>query len=192
MYLGARMDKAGLIAAARLGDEEAFAELYRQHVGFVREVGRRILCTNDLDDLCQDTFLLAFTRLVSFEESCSFRTWISQIATNQCRVILRKRRQAMNGEARLVPIDAAMRSDGGGEECMFGSEDPELEASIARLDLTRLLRVLSPDQRRVLQMAYLEDIPDLEIAEILGTPLASVKSKIHHAKRRVRDVHKNR
>jgi RNA polymerase sigma-70 factor (ECF subfamily) len=186
------MDEAGLIAAARSGDEDAFAELYRQHTDYIGRIGRSILRTSDLDDLCQDTFLLAFTRIHSFEENCSLRTWISRIAVNQCRAILRKRRQAKNGDAHLVPIDAAKKSDWAPDGSMFGSEDLQLEATIARLDLTRLLRVLNPTQRRILEMAYLEDIPDLEIAEILGIPLGSVKRKIHYAKRRVRDVHKNR
>jgi RNA polymerase sigma factor (sigma-70 family) len=186
------MDEAGLIAAARLGDQDAFAELYRQHVGYVRGIGQSILRTNDLDDLCQDTFLLAFTRLHSFGASSSFRTWIAHIAANQCRLTLRKNRQAKNGEAHLVQIDAATKADEALDGCMFASEDTQLEAVPARLDLTRLLRVLDPMQRKVLQMAYLEGIPGTEIAEILGTNVASVKSKIYHAKRRVRDVHKKR
>jgi DNA-directed RNA polymerase specialized sigma24 family protein len=60
------MNETQLIAAARLGDEDAFAELYRQHAGYVRAIGRSILRKNDVDDMCQDTFLLAFTRLDRF------------------------------------------------------------------------------------------------------------------------------
>lgn len=186
------MDEAGLIAAARSGDEDAFTELYRQHAGYVLGIGKSILRTSDLDDLSQDTFLLAFSNLHSFQESCSFRTWISRITVNQCRAILRKRRQAKNGDSHLVPIDAEKNSDWTPEGCMFGSEDLRLEATAARLDLTKLLRVLTPAQQRLLEMAYLEDIPNLEIAQMLRIPVGSVKRKIHHAKRRVRDVHKNR
>ena len=75
------MDETELIAAARRGDEDAFAELYHQHVGYVKAVGRAILRKNDLDDMCQETFLLAFTRLHSFEGNSQFRTWITRIAT---------------------------------------------------------------------------------------------------------------
>ena len=91
------MDETELIAAARSGDEDAFAELYQQHLGYVKAVGRAILRKNDLDDMCQDTFLLAFTRLHSFEGNSQFRTWIARIAANQCLVILRKGRQAVTG-----------------------------------------------------------------------------------------------
>ena len=185
------MDEAGLISAARLGDEDAFAELYRQHVGYVRTVGRTILHTSDLDDLCQDTFLLAFTRLNSFEESCSFRSWITRIAMNQCFATLRRRRQGKNGDALLLHVDEEKAANDLFARCVFACEDVRLEGVPARLDLTRVLEVLTPGQRKVLTMAYLEDIPCLEIAEILGTTVCSVRSTLHHAKRRVRNKYEN-
>jgi RNA polymerase sigma-70 factor (ECF subfamily) len=184
------MDEATLIAAARLGDEAAFAELYHQHLAYVKAVGRAVLRKNDLEDMCQDTFLLAFTRLHSFEGKSNFRTWVTRIAMNRCLVTLRKARQASNGESRLMQIDAELAGEDILDQCIFTSVDKNLEGVPARLDLSRLLRVLKPVQRRILEMAYLEDVPDQEIAEMLGMTLSSVKSQIHHAKRRVREVHK--
>ena len=75
---------------------------------------------------------------------------------------------------------------------IFTGEDKNLEGVPVRLDLGRLLQVLKPVQRRILEMAYLEDVPAQEIAEMLGMTPASVKSQIHHAKRRVRKIHKKR
>jgi RNA polymerase sigma-70 factor (ECF subfamily) len=186
------MDEAMLIAAARLGDEDAFTELYHQHLSYVKAVGRAVLRKSDLEDMCQDTFLLAFTRLRSFEGKSNFRTWITRIAMNQCLVTLRKARQASNGESHLMQIDAQLAGDDVLDQCIFTGEDKNLEGVPVRLDLGRLLQVLKPVQRRILEMAYLEDVPDQEIAEMLGMTLASVKSQIHHAKRRVRKIHKKR
>jgi RNA polymerase sigma factor (sigma-70 family) len=76
------------------------------------------------------------------------------------------------------------------DQCLFASEDKNLEEVAARLDMDRLLHRLKPMQRLVLEMAYVEDMPAQEIAEILGTTLASVKNSIHHAKRRVREIEK--
>jgi RNA polymerase sigma-70 factor, ECF subfamily len=186
------MDEASLIAAARLGDEDAFAELYRQHASYVRAIGRAILHKSDLDDMCQDTFLLAFTRLRSFEGNCQFRTWISRIATNQCLLTLRKARQASNGESHLIQIDAELAAGLGRDRWIFASTDKGLEGLAARLDLNRLLSVLNPIQRRVLEMAYLEGTPGEEIAELLDIPLSSVKNKIHRAKTQLMKIHKKR
>ena len=68
-------------------------------------------------------------------------------------------------------------------------EDKHLEGVAARLDLDRLLRVLKPFKRRVLEMAYLEGMPEQEIAEVLGIEPACVKRTIHHAKRKVRKIY---
>jgi RNA polymerase sigma-70 factor (ECF subfamily) len=180
------MDETELIAAARLGDEDAFTQLYQQHLGYVKAVGRAILRKNDLDDMCQDTFLLAFTRLHSFEGNSQFRTWITRIAINQCLMILRKGRQASNGESNLIQMDPELATDDVRDRCIFATEDKHLEGVPARVDLNRLLRVLKPIQRRVLEMAYLEDTPEQEIAELLGVTLSCVKRTIHSAKRQAR------
>jgi RNA polymerase sigma-70 factor, ECF subfamily len=180
------MDETELIAAARLGDEDAFAELYQQHIRYVRAIGRSILREKDLDDMCQDTFLLAFTRLDSFEGNSQFRTWITRIAINQCLTSLRKERQATNGESKLVQMDAEM-ADEALERYVFASIDTQLEGVPARLDLNRLLCVLTPMQRRLLEMAYLEDMSELQIAEVLGIPLSAVTRRIYRAKRKVRN-----
>jgi RNA polymerase sigma-70 factor, ECF subfamily len=182
------MDEATLIAAARLGDEDAFSALYHQHAAYVRAIGRSVLHKTDLDDMCQDTFLLAFTRLHSFEGTCQFRTWITRIAMNQCLLILRRARQTKNGESNLIQLDDELAEEDILHRCIFTSEDKELEGVPVRLDLHRMLDVLTPAQRRILTMAYLEDIPDLEIAKRLGTSLSAVKGAIHLAKRRLQKI----
>ena len=128
------VSEAELLARARAGDEDAFTELYQQHLAPVRAVARAILRRNDVEDICQDIFLLGFTRLQGFAGKSSFRSWITRIALN--------------------------------------------------------LQRLSRRQRQMLTMAYLENVPDLEIAEILGTSLSAVRSSIHLAKRRVRERYK--
>jgi RNA polymerase sigma-70 factor, ECF subfamily len=170
------MDETGLIAAARLGDQDAFAELYQQYIRYVRAIGRSILHTDDLDDFCQDTFLLAFTKLNGFEGRAHFRSWLTRIAINRCLVILRDKRRPSKDESHVVQMDTNLAA----------SIDAQLEGVPARLDLNRLLQALSPVQRKVLELAYLEDMPDLEIAEALGTSLNAVKSRIYQAKRKVR------
>ena len=80
------MDETELIAAARLGDQDAFAELYRRHVRYVRAIGRSILRSRDLDDMCQETFLLAFMRLgrasgLSVKQDAAFARFVTALRT---------------------------------------------------------------------------------------------------------------
>jgi RNA polymerase sigma-70 factor (ECF subfamily) len=180
------MDETELIAAARGGQEEAFAELYRQHIRYVRAIGRSILRKNDLDDMCQETFLRAFTRLHTFDVNLKFRPWITRIAINQCLLTLRQGRQASNGDSHLVQMDVEM-TDEAFDRFVFACADTQLEGVSARLDLDRLLQVLNPLERQVLEMAYLEGVPYVEIAAVVDLPLTTVRTKIHNAKIKLRN-----
>jgi RNA polymerase sigma factor (sigma-70 family) len=60
------------------------------------------------------------------------------------------------------------------------------------LDLEKLLRKLTPLERRALKLAYVEEMPAQEIADLLGTTLACVKNSIHDAKRRMREIHQKK
>jgi RNA polymerase sigma factor (sigma-70 family) len=177
-----------LVAAARLGDEDAFTDLYQQHAGYVRAVGRAILRSDDLDDFCQDTFLLAFTRLHGFEGGSSFRSWITRIAINRCLVTLRQNRQASNGQCNLAQLEEEMEPDGLLDRSVFACEDAGLRALPARLDLAKLLGQLRPLQRRVLEMAYLEGMPNAEIAQILGISTRVVTCKLYRGKQQLRKM----
>jgi RNA polymerase sigma-70 factor, ECF subfamily len=184
------MDEQLVIAEAQCGSEDAFTTLYKKHFPYVKAVGRSMLRTNDLDDLCQETFLLAFTRIRSFHGNSNFRTWVTRIAMNQCLMILRRNRQLSNGASQLVQLENDTASDDLLEQCIFVTEDRNLRSFAARFDLPKMLNLIKPEQRRILEMAYLEDLPDQEIADQLGITLASVKSKLHHAKKRIRETQK--
>ena len=107
-------------------------------------------------------------------------------------MVLRRGRQITNGDSQLLQIDNDLSTDDMLGQCIFTVEDSNLSGIPARIDLSKLLRVLKPIQRTILEMAYLDDVADQEIADRLGMTLASVKSTIHHAKKRVREVHKKR
>ena len=171
------MDESGLIAAARQGDQAAFAELYRLHHVYVRAICRNILRDDSVDDLCQDTFLVAFTRLDSFAGKSRFRTWMTRIAINQCLMALRKRRHYVP-----VPLDEEAI-----DQYVFVVKDAVLEGAPARMDLEKMMSVLTDSTREMLIMAYLDGIPETEIAETLGLSVDAVRTKLSRAKRKMRD-----
>jgi RNA polymerase sigma-70 factor (ECF subfamily) len=177
------MNEAELIAAARAGDEEAFRLLYEQHAAYVRAIGRSVLRTKDLDDMCQETFMRAFTRLSNYAGDCNFRTWITRVAMNYCLMALRRAEPA--GENALSSTTDPDDEEGG-HEWAFGSRDRALDGVPARLDVTRLLQTLKPRQRKLLEMAYLESVPDGEIAADLGISLFAVRSGLHYARQKLR------
>jgi RNA polymerase sigma-70 factor, ECF subfamily len=166
-----------LLARARLGEEDAFSELYALHIGAVQAMGRAMLHRSDVDDMCQDTFLLAFTRLEKFKGQCTFRTWITRIAMNQCLMALRARRQVSNGDAHLVPLES---------EDLTARADARLQGVARRLDMDRLMQLLPADERRLLNLAYVDELSLPEVAELVGIPLNCVRRKLYGALREMR------
>ena len=131
-----------------------------------------------MDDLCQDTFLVAFTRLDSFAGKAKFRTWMTRIAINQCLMALRKRRHYVP-----VPLDEEAI-----DQYVFVVKDAVLEGAPARMDLEKMMSVLTDSTREMLIMAYLDGIPETEIAEALGLSVNAVRCKLSRTKRKMRDM----
>ena len=167
-----------MIAAARQGDQAAFAELYQRHHVYIRGICRNILRDDSVDDLCQDTFLVAFTRLESFAGKSQFRTWMTRIAINQCLMALRKRRHYVP-----VPFDEELI-----DRYVFVVKDAVLEGAPARMDLEKMMSVLTDSTREMLIMACLDGNTEQEIAESLGLSLNAVRCKLSRTKRKLRDM----
>jgi RNA polymerase sigma-70 factor, ECF subfamily len=172
------VDESSLIAAARQGDQGAFAELYHLHHMYVRGICRNILRDDSVDDLCQDTFLVAFTRLDTFAENAQFRSWITRIAVNQCLMTLRRRRH-------YVLIDD---EDDILNRFIFVAKDAVLEGAPARMDLEKMMSVLSDSTRQMLIMACLDGNSEKEIAEKMGLSADMVRKRIYWAKRKMRST----
>jgi len=172
------VDESNLIAAARQGDQGAFAELYRSHHMYVRGICRNILRDDSVDDLCQDTFLLAFTRLDTFAGKAQFRSWITRIAVNQCLMTLRTRRHYVSIEQEEDTLD----------RYVFTAKDAVLEGAPARMDLEKMMSVLSDTTRQMLIMACLDGNSEQEIAEKLGLSADIVRKRVYWAKRKMRST----
>jgi RNA polymerase sigma-70 factor (ECF subfamily) len=172
------VDESGLIAAARQGDQGAFAELYLSHYGYVRGICRNILRDDSVDDLCQDTFLVAFTRLDTFAGNAQFRSWITRIAVNQCLMTLRKRRHYVSVSLEEDSLD----------RYIFVAKDAVLEGAPARVDLEKMMSVLTDSTRQMLIMACLDGNSEQEIAEKLGLSADIVRKRIYWAKRKMRST----
>jgi RNA polymerase sigma-70 factor (ECF subfamily) len=171
------LTEAELVARARLGDEDAFSELYKLHFKGVRAVGRAILHKQDVEDLCQDTFLRAFTRLDRFDGTCTFRTWITRIAINECLVAVRAQRRVTHGESHLVALEDELLA--------LPMVDAQLQGVAGRLDLSRLMQSLPEAERQLVRMVHLDGASLAELADLLGTSKEYVRQKLYRARRRM-------
>jgi RNA polymerase sigma-70 factor (ECF subfamily) len=157
---------AQLVALAQGGDRSAADALLRRHYETIYAVCRRMLGQDaDAQDATQDALLAIVKGLPRFDGRASVRTWIYRIAINTCLDELRRRRRRPEPDHELV------------ERRVATLHDPS-EAIDARLTLDALLEQLPSEYRAAV---VLRDIADLEyaaIAEVLGIPDGTVRSRI--------------
>ena len=150
-----------LAALAAAGDRRAFGELVRRHNPGVRGLLMRMGADpSTADDVAQDAFLTAFSRISDFRGEGAFAGWVKRIAARQYVRGWRRR----NGE---VLESEAEEGSGGGET---------LAAS--RIDLDDALRSLSPAERMCVSLCYGAGFSHAQAAEALNTPLGTVKSHV--------------
>ena len=158
---------------------DAFESLVRRHqhrlVGYLRAMLSR---PADAEDAAQDTLLRAYRALAQFRGTSTFKTWLYQIATNVARTELAKRRSqpARTGD----DDEQALRN--------LASRDDIEAAFVSRDRLDRALASLPAEMREAVLLRDAEGFGYREIAELTGTPLGTVESRIFRARQRLRDA----
>ncbi len=165
------IDEVELIARLRVGDEDAYEELFRMYAGALLAVARRFFGdTDDAAEAVQDAFVSAFRSMKSFAGMARLGTWLHRITVNACLMKLRGRKRR-----RLVALDEsipqASRTD---EDTLSRTETvAQVRASIAQL----------PDSyQTVIRLRDLEGVDTAETARRLGTSEAVVKTRLHRAR----------
>jgi RNA polymerase sigma-70 factor, ECF subfamily len=173
---------AELVQRSRAGDIAAFEALVDRHRAVVDRVAARIVGSDDAADVTQDAFLRAFHRLRQFRGDSAFRTWLLRIAHNAALDTLARQR--------ADPVDPdeveRLRNDAASLRPRAPADALEVTERRARLSLK--LREVRPEHRVVLVLRDLEGMPYEEIASITGTPLGSVKGRLHRARRELIEI----
>lgn len=177
-------DDLQLVEAARNGDRFALDQLLRRHYDRIHAVTRRIAGgTRDADDACQEALIKIVKSLPTFDGRSSFGTWAYRIATNAALDELRKRRR----RPMLHAIDSA------GDETPPEQRRPdplahrEVDAVADRLALDEAFDDLDEDFRTAVVLRDVGDLDYGEIAQILGVPVGTVKSRIARGRRQLAD-----
>ena len=161
------MDR-GLIEAARSGDEEAFASIARGSADRLFSVAHRILRdVGRAEDAVQQALVTAWRELPRLRDVERFDAWLHRILVHACYAEA-KRAKRWSADVRLLPLDRL--------------SEPDASASFAIRDaLERGFRRLPPEQCAVFVLHHYLDWPLDRIADTLGTPLGTVKSRLHYA-----------
>jgi RNA polymerase sigma-70 factor, ECF subfamily len=161
-----------LVIRAQHGDEEAFTSLAVAVGDRLHAVAHRILRDTDLaEDATQQALLNVWRDLPQLRDPARFDAWSYRLLVRACYAEARRTRSASN--LRLLPADEPMGADG-------------MSLVIDRDQLERGFRRLSIDHRAVVVLHHYLDLPLSEVAETLGVPEGTVRSRLHHAMRGLR------
>ncbi len=174
-------DEQELLERCRKGDRMAWAELYAERAPQVKRFLWRLLGEdNELDELVQQTFVELFRSLPSYREEASLSTWLYRICANlagkriRTATRTRRREQAVADAQRVGPA---------------GSSPPDDHADARRrlAIIFDLLEELGPHHRMVWMLREVEGLSGADVAEALGIPPGTMRSRLHEARRRVLD-----
>ena len=165
-----------LVARTIGGDADSFNELIHRwerpiYALAYRQIGRE----EDARDVCQETFLRAYRALNGFRGQAKFSSWLYRIALNLCRDWMRRERRTPVVQA---PEDMDLM------DLAAASEPSEsIEDRVGRHDLTRAVEramtLLSEEQRTAIVLKEFQGLTFQEIADLLGCPLSTVKTRLY-------------
>jgi len=165
----AEMADAALAAA---GDGRAFERLYRSHVNRIHSLVRRMVDSDQADDITQDVFVRAWEKLSTFRGEAAFGTWLHRHAIN---VILGRRQSIGTERTRFLATEDALE----GVPARSGHED-------LGMDFEEALAQLPEGAKQVFLLHDVSGYKHEEIAKLLGIVTGTSKSQLHHARMALR------
>jgi RNA polymerase sigma-70 factor, ECF subfamily len=162
-----------LVERAQAGDHTAFMALVHSRGDQLFSIAQRILRDVDrAEDALQDALVIAWRDLPGLRDPDRFDAWVHRLLTNVCITqAKRERRRAAN--LRVLPVDGPSAPD-------------DLLGVVDRDQLDRGFRRLTPEERAILVLHHYVGYAPSEIAELLGSPPGTIRSRLHHAHRAMR------
>jgi RNA polymerase sigma factor (sigma-70 family) len=162
------------VSRAAAGDQDAFERLYRGHVGRVYSLALRLAGAGDADDLTQEVFIRAWSKLGTFKGEAQFGTWLHRLAVNH---ILSRRTTLRRWEDRHAS----------GDTLLGRLLAPRKQAPAERIDLEAALELLPRRAKEVFVLYDVEGYRHEEIAQTLGVSVGTSKSQLHRARMLLRE-----
>jgi RNA polymerase sigma-70 factor (ECF subfamily) len=176
-----RSEETRLIARAKRGHDDAFRDLveaYKERL--FAFVWRMLRNYHETEDVCQSAFVKAYESLDSYSTKYAFSTWLFTIAYRLCLNHLRKKK-AISGETDFSHV-------GNGEADASLSLANSEEAQRLRDLIWTAVDQLSPPQKSAVLLFYREGKSCQEIGVVLGIPAVTVKSHLHRAREKLRQL----
>src|SRR3984885_2431487 len=171
-------EEEALVAKAATGDTAAFRALYTRHRTDVARLGCRMLgARSDLDDVIQEVFFQVYKSLKDFRGKSKFSTWLHRVTVN---VVLMHRRAA---KSRPVYTEETAQDITPDDDAVLPDEDADRRERVRAF--ARVLARLADKKRIVFVLHELEGMPPSEIADVVGAPVLTVRTRLFYARREI-------
>jgi RNA polymerase sigma-70 factor (ECF subfamily) len=175
VYLSQDAEDAALVARCRAGDQVGFELLVRRHERVLFNVALRMVGNRDeAADATQNAFVKVYQHLGDFDVTRRFFSWLYRILVNECLNILRARPRASEEIG-----SAAETGDGPFETLARSERHRRIQAA---------LMALSPEYREVVVLRHFAGLSYDEIADSVGVPAKTVKSRLYSARQRLGEL----
>ena len=172
------LSEQDLIQSILDGDTLAFSVLLKRHQRPIHALIRQILTNReDAEELTQDVFIKAFSKLSTFKGSSSLSTWLYRIAWNTAVSATRKKRIVY---PEFDESQFANLPDSTVDEVLQKETD---EAQLQRLE--KAIEQLKPDEKALITLYYTENKPMAEVAVILNLTAENAKVKLHRTRKKM-------
>jgi RNA polymerase sigma factor (sigma-70 family) len=163
-----------LIAMCKRGDSAAYTELYNEHAEAIyNTIARLVKHTAEAEDILQESFVAAFQDITRFTPGSGFRAWVKRIAINKSIDWIRKRKISfVELEPHLIRIE---------EETMMD----EVAFQFTMDAVAAAIELLPDNYRTIFTLYVIENIPQAEIARMLGLENTTVRTQYHRAKQKL-------
>ena len=165
-----------LVQRAARGDTDAFNQLVERWEASIHALAYRVLGReDDARDVCQEAFLRAFRGLARFKRQAKFSSWLYRIALNLCNDRLRRERRVGFVQS---PDDFETTDRAAVDPISETVEDLIHRRQLGRA-VSQAMALLPPEQRTVIVLKEYHDLTFREIAELVGCPLSTVKTRLY-------------
>jgi RNA polymerase sigma-70 factor, ECF subfamily len=178
--------EAQLIESAAHGDQDAFRRLWEIHHAAAMAAALRLCHQRTLaEEITQGAFLLAWRGLPRFQKGKPFRPWLMRILFRHALDEMEKQRSYLHP----VSLDDALELGVPMSSDKHKEEQSNLQEQVAqREEVHQALAQLGSEQRRVIALRYGADLTEVDIAQVLGWPIGTVKSRLNRARERLREL----
>jgi len=186
------LEEQKLIEGLKRSDSNAYSELYREYAEKIGGIARSYLGVDDVEDVVQEVFIKIYKNIKKFRGDSSLSTWVYRITVNVCKDMLGKkqrRREILTnfGEQEdedtrnniREPVDDSMPSD-------------ELMKTLSAEEISKAIDSLSKEDKLLINLREIEGMSYEQIAEIMDKPVGTIKSRLHYARERLKNILENK